>query len=82
MLARNAITSELSNPVAIYDKELATATSFTLQTFELCTQSGATFGIGYHGGSCQSGENIETGNELPRRSDGDIGQRPPPRTSP
>lgn len=55
MLAKNEISHELHNPVAIFDKELLGETSFRLQTFELCTVCGARFGIGYHG-ACLEGE--------------------------
>jgi len=52
---KNEITHELHNPIAIFDKELLGATSFRLQTFELCTVCGSRFGIGYHG-ACLEGE--------------------------
>ncbi len=67
MLAKNALTNEILNPVAIFDKELPGAIPFTLQTFEICTICGARFGIGYHG-ACGSTErdNVET-EELPRK---------------
>ena len=66
MFNRNEVAHEVHSPVAISDKELSTATSFTLQTFELCTMCGARFGIGYHG-DCLSQERGEVETELPRR---------------
>ena len=41
--------NEILNPVAISGKELSSATSVTIQTFEMCTMCGARFGIGYRG---------------------------------
>ncbi len=67
MLAKNTITNEIHNPVAIFDKELLGATSFTLQTFELCTMCGARFGIGYHGECSNGARDIDETEELPRR---------------
>jgi hypothetical protein len=55
MLVKSDIANEIHFPVAIFDKELLSATSFRLQTFELCTVCGARFGIGYHG-ACVDGE--------------------------
>jgi hypothetical protein len=55
MLAKSFIATEVLNPVAISDKQLAAVTSFTLQTFDLCTICGARFGIGYHG-ACGNNE--------------------------
>jgi hypothetical protein len=66
MLTRNEPVNEIHTPVAISDKELSTATSFTLQTFELCTMCGARFGIGYHG-NCKADKHDEMESELPRR---------------
>jgi len=66
MLTRNELTNEIHSPVAISEKELPAATSFTLQTFELCTMCGARFGIGYHG-DCKTNERDEMESELPRR---------------
>lgn len=67
MLANSNITNELHSPVAIFDKELLRATSFTVQTFELCTMCGARFGIGYHG-TCNAGsQSTEETEELPRK---------------
>lgn len=67
MLAKSGFTNELHNPVAIFDKELLGATSFTLQTFELCTMCGARFGIGYHGECNKGAQDLDEMEELPRR---------------
>jgi len=53
--------------VAIFDKELLGATSFTLQAFELCTMCGARFGIGYHGECNKGAQDLDEMEELPRR---------------
>ena len=67
MLAKNAITNEILNPVAIFDKELVSATSFHIQMFELCTICGARFGIGYHG-PCENNERVTDDSEdLPKK---------------
>jgi len=55
MPAKTDFANEIHIPVAIFDKELLSATSFRLHTYELCTVCGARFGIGYHGG-CAEGE--------------------------
>jgi hypothetical protein len=67
MLVKSDVMNQMHNPVAIFDKELRGATSFTIRTFELCTMCGARFGIGYHG-ACNNDEDApaET-EELPRR---------------
>ncbi len=67
MLAKSEIRNELRNPVAIFDKELLSATSFTLQIFELCTMCGARFGIGYHGACNSDAHGVDEMEELPRR---------------
>ena len=56
MAANSDFAHEIHSPLAIFDKELVSTTSFTLRSFELCTVCGARFGIGYHG---------ECENELP-----------------
>ena len=67
MLAKRNITNDLHSPVAIFDKEMQRATSFTVQTFELCTRCGARFGIGYHG-TCEAGsQSTDETEELPRK---------------
>jgi hypothetical protein len=67
MVEKSDITNEIHNPVAIFDKELLSVTSFTLQTFELCTMCGARFGIGYHGACYNDGLATDEMEELPRR---------------
>ena len=54
MLLKSGVANEIHLPVAIFDKELLSATSFRLQTYELCTVCGARFGIGYHGECAES----------------------------
>ena len=67
MLEKSGFTHEILNPVAISDKELPSATSFTIQTFEFCTMCGARFGIGYHG-PCENNElSTNEMDELPKR---------------
>ena len=55
MFAKPVVPSELcgsiASPVAILDKELLHADSFRLKIFELCSQCGARFGIGFLGRS-------------------------------
>ena len=65
MLEKTDVAHELHIPVAIFDKELLSATSFRLQTFELCTVCGARFGIGYHG-TCAEGERFPD-EDLPKK---------------
>jgi hypothetical protein len=67
MPANSDIAIEGHNPVAIFDKELLRATSFTLQTFELCTICGARFGIGYHGACNTDTEPTVESESLPRK---------------
>jgi hypothetical protein len=67
MLEKTDAANELHIPVAIFDKELLSATSFRLQTFELCTVCGARFGIGYHG-ACAEGERFpDELEDLPKK---------------
>ncbi len=67
MPEKTDVANELHMPVAIFDKELLSATSFRLQTFELCTVCGARFGIGYHG-ACTEGERLaDELEDLPKR---------------
>jgi hypothetical protein len=67
MLAKGNISNDVHTPVAIFDKELLSVTSFTVQTFELCTMCGARFGIGYHG-KCNAGsQSTDETEELPRK---------------
>ena len=55
------------SPVAIFDRELTSAKSFSIQAFELCTVCGARFGIGYHG-ACKNDElAIYETDELPKK---------------
>jgi len=42
------MTSDVSSPVAILDKEIGRYPSYTIEMFELCDCCGARFGIGYH----------------------------------
>ena len=59
--------NEIHNPVAIFDKELLSDTTFNPQAFELCTICGARFGIGYHG-ACENGlQTTDYIEELPRK---------------
>jgi hypothetical protein len=67
VLGRNSVATEILNPVAISDKELPSATSFTIQTFELCTMCGARFGIGYHGACSNNERDTVEMEEWPRR---------------
>ena len=67
MLEKSGIAHEIHNPVAIADRELRSARSFTLQAFELCSVCGARFGIGYHGACSNSEQAAEETEELPRR---------------
>ena len=60
-------TNDKHNPVAIVDKELKSATSFTLRMFELCTLCGARFGIGYHGACSNDAHTSDETEELPRK---------------
>jgi len=53
--------------VAIVDKELKDATSFTLRMFELCTMCGARFGIGYDGARNSDAQITDETEELPRK---------------
>jgi hypothetical protein len=67
MLANSNITHDVHSPVAIFDKELLRATTFTVKTFELCTMCGARFGIGYQG-TCEAGSQpTDETEELPRK---------------
>ena len=67
MQVKTDVATELQIPVAIFDKELLSAKSFKLQTFELCTVCGARFGIGYHG-ACAEGKHSEDELEdLPKK---------------
>ena len=67
MLTKNAITNEILNPVAIFDKELLGDPSFKIQMFELCTICGARFGIGYHG-PCANNERVtDESEDLPKK---------------
>ena len=54
-------------PVAIFERDLLSASSFTLQAFELCTMCGARFGIGYHGACDNDERTIGEMEELPRK---------------
>ena len=67
MLSKSDVAFEISNPVAIFDRELLNATFFTVQTFDLCTICGARFGIGYRG-ACSNGERAAfESDELPNK---------------
>jgi hypothetical protein len=67
MLAKDAIVNQMHYPVAIFDKDLLSDKSFTVQTFELCTMCGARFGIGYHGNCNTSQDESAETEELPKR---------------
>ncbi len=67
MIAKNDVPHEMQSPVAIFDKELLSATSFTLQTYELCTICGARFGIGYHGACHTDPGTTDETDDLPRK---------------
>jgi len=67
MLSKSDVATEVGNPVAIFDRELLSATFFKVQTFDLCTICGARFGIGYHGACNNSERATVEADELPRR---------------
>jgi hypothetical protein len=67
MQVKIAVAAEMHMPVAIFDKELLDATSFKLQTFELCTVCGARFGIGYHGPCAEVERSAEELEDLPKK---------------
>jgi hypothetical protein len=67
MLVKSGVANEIHTPVAIFDKELLTATSFRLQTYELCTVCGARFGIGYHGECAESARSPVELEDLPKK---------------
>ena len=67
MPEKSNTTNDKHNPVAIVDKELKGATSFTLRMFELCTMCGARFGIGYHGARNSDAQITDETEELPRK---------------
>ncbi len=67
MPAKSNLTNDKHNPVAIFEKELGSATAFTLHTFELCTMCGARFGIGYHGACNNDAQTTDETEELPRK---------------
>ena len=58
---------EALNPVAISGKELLSAPTFAVQTFEICTRCGAMFGIGYHGACDNTQRTADELEDLPRR---------------
>ena len=61
------MTSDVSSPVAILDKEIEKYPSYTIETFELCDCCGARFGIGYHQ-TCKNHANSANGAaELPNK---------------
>jgi len=67
VLEKIGVTTEISSPVAILDKELLNTTSFTIQAFEVCTMCGTRFAIGYHG-ECGIDLRMTEGTEdLPRK---------------
>ncbi len=67
MPEKSNLTNDKHNPVAIFEKELGSATAFTLHTFELCTMCGARFGIGYHGACNNDAQTTDETEELPRK---------------
>ena len=67
MLVESDIVHDIHFPVAILDKELQSATSFRLQTFELCTVCGARFGIGFHGECLDAQRFSEDFEDLPKK---------------
>ena len=67
MLSRNASSQELTNSVAILDKDIRKASTFRIEIFELCTQCGARFGIGYFGATREELRVAEEIEELPRQ---------------
>ncbi len=67
MPEKSNIANDKHNPVAIFDKELLSATTFTVHTFELCTMCGARFGIGYHGACNNDPQATDETEELPRK---------------
>jgi len=64
---RDAPPNDSSNPVAILDKELLSAVSFRTEIYELCTQCGARFGIGYFGASKEKSRIADDIEELPKK---------------
>jgi hypothetical protein len=67
MLMKDQSESNLINPVAILDKEILKTSSFRIEIFELCTQCGARFAIGYFGSSRQDLKPVEEIEDLPRK---------------
>lgn len=67
MPANSIVVHHMSNPVAILDKDLLKATSFTIMIFELCTLCGARFGIGYQEALGSDSRDMDVSEELPRR---------------
>lgn len=67
MLGNHHHANTVTNPIAIYEKDLLKNSSFQLETFELCTLCGARFGIGYFGESKHDPTVTEEMEELPRK---------------
>ena len=67
MIVKSETANDVTNPVAILDKEIFKTRSFRIEIFELCTMCGARFGIGYFGASRQELRPAEEIEELPRK---------------
>ena len=67
MLTKQVLASVGITPIAIADKELSGAESFTIRTFEICTICGARYWIGYFGTSSGDEKSITEMEEWPRR---------------
>ncbi len=67
MLVKNQHPIEMSNSVAILDKEIHNISSFRIEIFELCSLCGARFGIGYFGPCRKDLRSAEEIEELPRK---------------
>jgi hypothetical protein len=65
MPAKEAVSQDLTSPVAILDKDIQKASSFRIEIFELCSLCGARFGIGYLGAAREHSRLAEEMGELP-----------------
>ncbi len=67
MLTKDEAANDLTNTIAILDKELFKARSFRIEIFELCSLCGARFGIGFFGTGTEHLRQAEELEELPRK---------------
>ena len=67
MLVRDNHSNLPTNPVAILDKELLNVVCFRTEIYELCTECGARFGIGYFGASKEMSGIAEDFGDLPKK---------------